>query len=351
LGTVNIELETILDVIRPHPDWSVRLDVATASKRGRVLVETVDAAMEAANEGKTETWAEDAQLSNDGASVVMVGWEDETALRSWLHEFAEHLASAGIVGTIRPTPVVALWEWSIRLRGLLPTAYVAYQGVVSPDDGQGRDWCDRCAAWAAAAGGTGCIGRVAYDQEAPNNVGAALHASVLGREWGPSASVTHTYMVGAARHVTVDFTGLTIAQEWDPDHTTLDAMRDLLTSVADLARVGFVAVTPNWAYTWGSRRDGHPPLPTMSAACLHHRPELWGRYVTDAHVLQLLTGRHLESVADLSAWLVTEVTDDRFLVEAPDPRSWLQDGGPDDATISRARADFGDAIVPNDAAA
>lgn len=57
-------------------------------------------------------------------------------------------------------------------------------------------------------------------------------------------------------------------------------------------------------------KDAVPSLPTMRAERLRGRPELWDRYVPDAHVLQLLTARHLELVADLSGWRVTEVADD-----------------------------------------
>ena len=65
----------------------------------------------------------------------------------------------------------------------------------------------------------------------------------------------------------------------------------------------------------------------------------------DAHVMQLLTDRHLERVDDLSAWRVSEVADRRFLVEAADPEPWLRDGGPDESTVTRARASFGHSIV------
>lgn len=62
-----------------------------------------------------------------------------------------------------------------------PSAYVAYGGVITPDDYRAKDWCERCTVWASAAGGVGYLGRVAYDQLAPETgVGAVLQASVLG---------------------------------------------------------------------------------------------------------------------------------------------------------------------------
>jgi hypothetical protein len=48
---------------------------------------------------------------------------------------------------------------------------------------------------------------------------------------------------------------------------------------------------------------------------------------------------------DLSAWRVREVADRAFWVTAVDPEPWLGDGEPDDATVTRARVDFGRAIV------
>lgn len=100
-----------------------------------------------------------------------------------------------------------------------------------------------------------------------------------------------------------------------------------------------------WAHLWDSRRHAQPPLPTMKAGHLRRQPELWDEYVPDAHVLQLLTQPHLDLVADLSAWRVTEVIPGRFLVAATDPGPWFRDGGPDETTVVRARGNFGRAII------
>jgi hypothetical protein len=145
--------------------------------------------------------------------------------------------------------------------------------------------------------------------------------------------------------VSVGADGLTVGQSWGPAEASLNGVRDLLVAVADIARVGFVAMIPGWICLWESRRLAQPPLPTMKPARLQRRPELWDDHVPDAHVLQLLTQRHLDLVADLSAWRVNEVAVGRFLVEAADPDPWLRDGGPDESTVIRARADFGRTIV------
>jgi hypothetical protein len=352
-AVVGIDFVDILNAVRPNPDRGFFLEVVTGSIGGRALVNAVEQAIDVANDAHEDpsdmhddTWAESAQLSNDGASLVMVGWKDEDTLRSWLQKFADELAAAGITGTIHTMAITTLPESYTGLTEPRPSVYVAYDGVITPDDRRAKDWCECCAAWAGAVSGTGYMSRVAYHQLAPDSgVGATLHASVLDGAGGSFASITYAGGVAGARHVTVGADGLTVGQSWDPSGATLDAVRDLLVAVAGVARVGFVAMIPGWVYLWESRRLGQPPLPTMRPARLHRRPELWDEYVPDAHVLQLLTARHLERADDLSAWLVSEVTDGRFLVEAAETGPWLRDGGPDEATVTRARADFGHAIV------
>lgn len=64
--------------------------------------------------------------------------------------------------------------------------------------------------------------------------------------------------------------------------------------------------------------------------------------------MQLLTGEHLDRVADLSRWTVTHVTAGRTLVEAGDLAAWLRPGGPAPSIVDQARSDFGGALVPAD---
>jgi hypothetical protein len=351
-AVVGIDFDDIFEAVRPNPKLEVRLDVVTVSMVGLALVRAVEHAVDVANGAHgdpsdlhEDTWAESAQLSNDGASVVLTGWKDEETLRSWLQVFAGGLASAGIAGTIRTTPVTTLPESYTGLTVARPSAYVAHDGVITPDDYRANDWCERCTVWARAAGGVGFLGRVAYDQRAPEaGVGAVLHASVLGGAGASFASFSYADDAGA-RHVSVGADGLTVGQSWDRAGAVLNAVRDLLVALADIAQVGLVAMIPGWVYLWESHRLAQPPLPTIKPARLHRRPELWDDHVPDAHVMQLLSQRHLDLVADLSAWRVTEVAAGRFLVEAADTEPWLREGGPDEATVVRARADFGRAIV------
>ncbi len=351
-AAVGIDFDDILRAVRPDTNLEVRLDIVTDSMVGSGLVQAVEQAVDVANDAHgdpgdmhEDTWAESVQLSNDGASVVMVGWKDEDTLRSWLQVFAGELAVAGIAGTIRTTPVTTLPGSYTSLTVSRPTAYVAYDGVITPDDDRARDWCERWAEWSRASGGIGYLSRVAYDQLAPEaGVGAALHGSVLGGAGASFASVSYVDDAGA-RHVSVGADGLTVGQCWDLAGSSLNAVRDALVAVADIARVGFIAMIPGWVYLWESRRLAQPPLPTMKPARLHRRLELWDDHVPDAHVMQLLTDRHLERVDDLSAWRVSEVANRRFLVEAADPEPWLRDGGPDESTVTRARASFGHSIV------
>jgi hypothetical protein len=180
-AVVGIDFDDIFQAVRPNPDLEIRIDIVTVSMVGLALVRAVEHAVDVANgmhvdpSGLHEdAWAGSAQLSNDGASVVLAGCKDEETLRSWLHVFAGELASAGIAGTIRTTPVTTLPESYTGPTVSRPSVYVACDGVITSDD-------ERCTVWARAAGGIGYLGRVAYEQLAPETgVGAVLHASVLG---------------------------------------------------------------------------------------------------------------------------------------------------------------------------
>jgi hypothetical protein len=72
---------------------------------------------------------------------------------------------------------------------------------------------------------------------------------------------------------------------------------------------------------------------------------MWSRYVLDAHGAQVLTRHHLDRAHDLSAWSVTEIAPDRFLVQATDLAPWWDTLTPDPAVLARARVDFGDMIM------
>jgi hypothetical protein len=70
------------------------------------------------------------------------------------------------------------------------------------------------------------------------------------------------------------------------------------------------------------------------------------RTTTDAHGIQILTGAHLAKAHDLSVWTISEVAPDRYLVEAADLAAWYAQPHPAPATLTQARADFGDAASP-----
>jgi hypothetical protein len=72
---------------------------------------------------------------------------------------------------------------------------------------------------------------------------------------------------------------------------------------------------------------------------------MWSCLVPDAHGCQLVTRQHLERARDLSAWSVTEVAADRFLVQSTDLAPWWDTSTPDPDTLARARSDFGDMIM------
>jgi hypothetical protein len=122
-------------------------------------------------------------------------------------------------------------------------------------------------------------------------------------------------------------------------------VREVLVANSALTRLAFVAMTTVWAYSWTARGKALPDLPTVSVPAIRRNRALWGRYVPDAHGIQILTDEHLEEVSDLSTWNVTPLNHGRYLVEATDLTAWFGPNGPSESLIAKARADFGRAIV------
>ena len=120
--------------------------------------------------------------------------------------------------------------------------------------------------------------------------------------------------------------------------------RSALTALAPRLTLGFVRLTP---VSIPIDPQQPPAFPQDSATSRYFRtPWLHHEYVFDAHGVQLVTDRVLARANDLSAWEVTEVAPDRFLIVAHDLAPWYQDREPDPEALSRARRNFADMIAP-----
>jgi hypothetical protein len=205
--------------------------------------------------------------------------------------------------------------------------------------------------WASRTGGvahlmSGAVNLVDPTDEVASHLSLALHTGSMG-------AVTYAHaQVARAAYARLKRGGQVIYQAYDataPLSASVDRVREALIANSAQTRLGFVATNPVWALGWEDRRRILPTLPTIPASALRENTPLWRRFVPDAHGMQLLTEEHLDNATDLSTWHITEVTAGRYLVEAADLSEWLSSGGPRESVLAKARADFGDAIIPPDA--
>jgi hypothetical protein len=124
----------------------------------------------------------------------------------------------------------------------------------------------------------------------------------------------------------------------------LASARAALERAAPQLDVGFVRKTSAYA-RWGDVHLYPPVWPSEQEGLRYLLGTVWwSQRVPDAHGLQLLTADHLDRGSDLEGWEITQVGD-RFLVSAPDPAPWFANDEPDQATLERARRDFGAMIA------
>lgn len=150
---------------------------------------------------------------------------------------------------------------------------------------------------------------------------------------------------------------LSLADAQSSNHEIVDRLRSSLITEPHLANYGFIR-TSQWVtnafHNYLRPKDGHvrpqeagitgPENPWAVGSRWRQNYHLHSEYAFDAHAVNLLTGRHLERAQDLTNWSVTEVGEDRYLVEARDLQPWF-DGKPDPAVLEQARQDFGDMLI------
>jgi hypothetical protein len=343
---VEVDLADVRRQIAINRQSETMIEFVPVDRRGPDAVAASDRAVIAANESVSEDWGGDPCLSNDGVTFRLVAWEDE-GLPDWLDRLAAHLSSEGYAGVVGALPMTDLPGWFYDDAQPCPTAYLAFDGAYAAEDPGSVAWSDRLAGWVAAGGGRGVVVRRGFVQSVPPR-----EAGVLLRE-PPRPTSTALIYPGesvadpTAREVSVGRDGETVAQTRLRD---LDGVRALLIGLAEYTRLGFVAMTGMGAYNWDRRAQPPPRLPTIGLNFPIGRPELWSRYVPDAHVMQVLSNGHIARIGELSMWRTTDLPGGRLLVEARDPGPWLQSDGPDADTLHRARQSFADLMVPAEAA-
>lgn len=313
--------------------------------------------------------AEVTDAAGDGPLVTIVGGSmklkrlfTSEAPGRWLSVFTRELRARGCEGTIHPTPSAALPRWYLRLGEPQVTVYSAFDRpffqpetansstpATTPDP-TAIDTRATCAVNLLTARGTASfVDSAGLNLPAPANAPRQLLRMLY-------ASITSTFTCldsdrQQAAAVTLNRNGQQVFQFCEPTRSLpgqVDLAREALILDAASTRLAFAALTRGQIIDWSLRADKPNPLPAYTREMLRQNTAIWSRYVPDAHGMQLLTPHHLDNATDLSAWEVTQVAPERYLVEAADLSQWLRPEGPEDSVLARARTDFGAMIVTPD---
>ncbi|MFD9685222.1 hypothetical protein ACFXPX_04975 [Kitasatospora sp. NPDC059146] len=308
------------------------------------LLDAVQAAVNAANGGgRGETmWGQGPVLTLAGAGVSLKDYWGPDSLTAWLLAFARALEAHGLAGRVAATPAVMPPRWFRFGAGPRAGAFLALKQPLT-ERPFAEDWCRDADAWARLGGGQVHLAAGAVLQRGPS--------TDIARHLARSLSNTHTSLAyldedrTRASRVWAQDDGLAVIQVYDPAagwEALVERARHAVLSNAARARLAFVDMTQSWSYGW---QDRGRELPTVPVHAVSRNDPLWARRLPDVHAIQLLTGRHLDRVHDLSGWDVTEIHPGRWLVETRDLAAWCAPGGPPEDMLVRARADFGAAIV------
>lgn len=116
-------------------------------------------------------------------------------------------------------------------------------------------------------------------------------------------------------------------------------MREVLTALP--RETNYACVRPSVRLALGIDTIDNPqPLAFVPEHEVRYRQDLLTRFVPDACGIQVLTAEHLERVPDQSAWKVTELSHNRYLVEHRDLSAWYANTLPGEEVRTAARADF-----------
>ncbi len=289
---------------------------------------------------------------------------EKQALRTWLSAFGEHLRDHQFAGRVAHAGL-----WSPDVDHLIvsdttyPATFVAYRASRPPSDRLGfpawqvdpevtRTVTEALMAnavaglsdhetWARLAGGS--AGSITVpDSEAPTFLQQTL-STVAG-------SGAHHVLRDRSGYHQAHFErmGQCVTQMVLPDsdwQRLLAKQIDNLLVAPESADVGMVRNIGTLAIDW-VEADARPRHRTvLEPVDYQANRHLWDQHVIDAAGVNLLTNKHLEQAHDLTNWTIEEVAPDRFLVKARDPEPWFGRIAPDAATVTKARADFGNMIL------
>ena len=172
-----------------------------------------------------------------------------------------------------------------------------------------------------------------------------LVSQAIGR--GPPVSLTWLGTDDVVRSAQLDYNGRAHFEWRDESLPGTDLAEDLsqiLVKHADRLEYGLVRQSWLLAAGWDDVVNRRPPR--LPGDIYYRRtPHLERTLVPDAYGIQLLTRAHLDRQPDLSDWRVEEVAPGRYLVTAKQLNAWFGPREPNDATLEKARHEFGSLII------
>lgn len=332
------------------------------------VFDAVEAAVQAANEKVDdaewggEVFAEGVSDSDAGPVALMSRAGPEEGVRLWFDEFARHLQSQGLVGRVTAAPEAFFPRWvsgEVELPRQL-TAFVSYQtkdlGLLDHDE-QRRAWhvpaaltariADAATAWGRFDGADVYLLRNIHQTRTKNpDVGPAMADAAA-----KFAMAQVTYLRSEPRRLASASLGplgracygvLDDTVTWK---TRLDKVTRAMVAFPADTDLAFVQYSNHLALDWSELAAGRPRLPYVEEHHIRYNRHLTGRYIPDAHGIQLLTDAHLAHAKDLSDWIIEPVATGKYLVQAKDLEPWYAMIDPDPETLARARADFGGMLL------
>jgi hypothetical protein len=300
--------------------------------------------------------------SDAGPVALMSRAGPEEGVRAWLDAFARHLQALGETGKVTAAPEAFFPDWlsgAVELPRQL-TAFVSYQTndlALLDADEQRRAWhvpaaltakvADAATEWGRFDGADVYLLRRIHETRSKNpDVGPALAGAAA-----KFATGRVTYLRSQPRRLawaSLGTLGRACYGVMDDTVSWQDRLAHVVRAMlafpedTDLA---FVQYSNPLTLDWSELAVVRPPLPYVKEYQIGYNRHLNGRYIPDAHGLQLLTDAHLAHANDLSDWTIEPLGEGKHLVQAKDLEPWYATIDPDPDTLAKARADFGGMIL------
>ena len=303
--------------------------------------------------------------SPTGHVAMLDGVDGEDQLLAWATTVADTLEAQGATGTIAGTKAAEYPRW-ITTAPAEPSAFITWNYgapnfTESPTANYplwkaGHDLTQTIAALSAdfaRSGGSRIVvkqGTFRFAVSDPHAIADLLAAAIRrdGVQAGVLCSDDRAQSARTAMICVPAQTVLQIIAGPDTWEQRIDELAEAMCTHPELVDYAFIRPAYRFVGGWSSL-DEWVSLPTGTLGRFETNPHLTTSHVVDAHGVQLLTGTHLARIDDLTNWNVRNLGHDRYLVTAADLEPWYGNVAPDPETLKRARTDFANILLTQEA--